>query len=1421
MNQTYYKVSFFLAGFIVLVLNRSLVHSQEIIYIHPADNASSCPTASCLTLSEYVQMFNSASVTHPTTLIFLPGEHHLSETWVIQGLSVQFLLQGQALAQVQLDMLHFLMIEDSSNIEIHSLDFILNTNSLPSTGTIGAAIRCQSSILSITDVTFVGKFHPLSASSSTIIIFNGRNIFEGNVAEQGGSIYSLDSRITILGMSLFIDNAAVQSDGSDNPAWADGGAIYCDNSTLEINGSMEFVNNTAESAGGAIAVYNSVVVVEGSVSFLKNSALFNGGACFIHKSHATFGSTTFNGNSVTSTGRLVSTEFNLDHISTNGGAIYSNHSVIHLNGTSFTNQHSSGSGGALFVSSGSITIHNVVMTNNSAVFYSGGLRGIVDREGGGSMTISGTNIFENNSGQECGGALEIVSFEMVLINGTNNFTNNYVNQGRGSALCFAGTKIVTFHGVTYIEGNIGCAVTADFRNNGTGIDSDRRTGTEIIFFGETYFVNNSYTDGGALCSRFSNISVLSTMVFDSNSATNGGAIASYDSVLIMSGDQRFISNSAARSGGAIYSENSSWIFTGNQIFEHNSAFQGGAIFCTFHNYFTMYGCQRFTSNSATEGGAIYSFANHLLKLEGDQLFEANNVLQGGGAISSYDSIWTMSGGQQFTRNEGVYGGAMALQGSTFIILSPPSTTRYTGNQAKTFGGAIYFEDSISSIQCSEISSIPKDCFLMLNESTPDYNDISLVFDRNQAGTSGSVLFGGELNYCSLYIGYTDELGSNDGRVNYNSADPLEVVRSLSTIIADSRDDTVSDITSLPVQVCKCDNKSTNCDVNLIYNLTLIPGQIFNFTLGVVGQDVSRTVVPAFVLSTGTANSSLYPPMQSIQNLCAVVSYRLLSDITDTVTQFELYPDGPCQALRGSLALSVQIMPCPPGFILVDSECRCEERLRQLNKTCYIDNLSVEREQNDIWMKPLYSGNGSYIGLLIHEGGCPFDFCINEPLNVTLTDYNVQCAHNRIGILCGSCKSTFSLAFGTLHCLPSSRCSNDYISLILVFVVAGILIVASLFLLNLTVAIGTINGLIFYANIVQANSHVFFPPGETRPLEVFVAWLNLDFGIETCFYEGMTTYVYAWLQFVFPFYVWFLMGIIIVASRYSQTATKYLGKNPVPVLATLLLLSYAKILNTIIIALSQTSVRGPNNRSQKIWLYDGEVAYFQGAHIGLGLFAILTLVLLFLPYTLLLFSGHWFQTFSNWKILSWLNKLKPLLDAYYAPFQKKGRYWVGLLLFTRLALIMTFAFNALGNDSVNLLVISSVTTALSVMKGRVYEKRANDILESSFILNLCLFSIITFYLKAGGTQEYQIYLSNVSVGIVLLTFIGIIAFHIFLRLRSTSLWKSAIKPLVLKVQRKNKANITNKEKSAVDEVPTSSTVTIELREPLLESAGANS
>ena len=102
-------------------------------------------------------------------------------------------------------------------------------------------------------------------------------------------------------------------------------------------------------------------------------------------------------------------------------------------------------------------------------------------------------------------------------------------------------------------------------------------------------------------------------------------------------------------------------------------------------------------------------------------------------------------------------------------------------------------------------------------------------------------------------------------------------------------------------------------------------------------------------------------------------------------------------------------------------------------------------------------------------------------------------------------------------------SNLYLLLLIVFALAGLLLIIFLITLNLTVSEGTINGIIFYANIVHINRSIFFPSTEANPLAIFIAWLNLDLGIETCFYNGMDAYAKAWLQFVFPVYIW-LIGL---------------------------------------------------------------------------------------------------------------------------------------------------------------------------------------------------------------------------------------------------------------------------------------------------------
>ena len=92
----------------------------------------------------------------------------------------------------------------------------------------------------------------------------------------------------------------------------------------------------------------------------------------------------------------------------------------------------------------------------------------------------------------------------------------------------------------------------------------------------------------------------------------------------------------------------------------------------------------------------------------------------------------------------------------------------------------------------------------------------------------------------------------------------------------------------------------------------------------------------------------------------------------------------------------------------------------------------------------------------------------------------------------------------------------------------------------------------------------------------------------------------------------------VVSLFTTFVSKPWKKNPVAVLATLTLLSYGKILCTIISYLFYTSLEHPDGTYHKVWLYNGEVPYFgRSDHIALGISAVGALLFLFLPYTLLM------------------------------------------------------------------------------------------------------------------------------------------------------------------------------------------------------------
>ena len=621
-------------------------------------------------------------------------------------------------------------------------------------------------------------------------------------------------------------------------------------------------------------------------------------------------------------------------------------------------------------------------------------------------------------------------------------------------------------------------------------------------------------------------------------------------------------------------------------------------------------------------------------------------------------------------------------------------------------------------------------------------DVRLVFKNNSADVAGSVLYGGAIDNCKL----------THGLDSHSSGEVFDMLVHIEDDNANSK------ISSDPFHVCPCESNHTHCNQSVISG-TVYPGETFMISVVAVGQ--RDGTVPAVIKTTTNPDSNLLGSQynQQANNTCTILSYTVFSMYP---AHLELYADGPCSTLGDKLILYLNLhQNCPPGFIISESahSCVCQPRLEKYTNNCNITNGlgQITRESSQhFWV----GYDSRFHGIILHPH-CPFGYCVSQTVHFPLNNTDIQCAYNRSGLLCGKCTTGYSFVLGTSQCKP---CTNLHLILLIPFAVMGVALILLLLVCKLTVATGTLSGLVFYANIVGVNRTVFLPVESTDAFSVFIAWLNLDFGFETCFYNGMDGYSKLWLQLVFPVYICMLVGLIILVSHYSRRFAKLLGNNPVSVLATLILLSYTKILRTLIAAIYITYLEYPTyNRG--VWLYDANIDYLSGKHIPLFLVAVLVFLFLFLPYTLLLLFGQWLQAISHLRLFSWVNsaRLKPFMDSYHAPYKAKHRYWPGLLLVLRFVLLLVFALNPQQDPNINLLAIQVGTGILIVwawVSGGVYKNWCLDTLEGSFALNLIILAAATMYTYHVSRQDgTQLAVGYISVSIALAIFITILAFQL--------------------------------------------------------------
>ena len=722
----------------------------------------------------------------------------------------------------------------------------------------------------------------------------------------------------------------------------------------------------------------------------------------------------------------------------------------------------------------------------------------------------------------------------------------------------------------------------------------------------------------------------------------------------------------------------------------------------------------------------------------------------------------LQGNVSFEKNIGFRGGALNLFDNALLFLYEGSVLRFEKNSAVRLGGAIYINTLASGVNDACVIQVLGMSQVFLNEEELQLLNLTVIFSENSAGVASNSIYGNPLYNC-FYLPETSVSHEILTFISLNSEFILyDTVFQFPSTVSNG----LAEINSDPFRVCICKNSTfvrEDCFGLTTTIRDIIPGQTFELYLNpidTVSIPVTSLLYSELEDPLGNSSAMQLGPGQDIQQLpglsnCTPVQFNVFAP-ENSLIHLKLFatPGG-----QRSTVI-VNMTSCPPGFSLAERDgrlqCVCSSFVENdLQSACNLTTYTIARPENS-WVGTVIV-NGTLE--VVYVPTCPINYCNEGVVDVDLRISDQLCVEGRTGVLCGTCRDGLSTIFGSAKC---KKCSNAWLGMIVVFALVGPLFVFLLFLLDLTVTHGTINGLIFYANIVSVNANIFFRGTGQGFLFVFLSLLNLELGFPLCFFDGMDELAKVGLQYIFPSYLLLIGGGIILLSKYSRLMQKILSRHAgLQVLTTMLYLSYSKILRSVIDTFTYVARYGERT-SELIWFFDGNVEFLSGVHIFLFILAIATLLFFVLPYIFVLTFSRLIQRFRN------STRFSARLDANLAPYKDKLRFWFGARLI--LILILYIIFSNLGTNDPSLALILQLSFIISFAFVqafiRPFKSLAVELLDMFFIVNLCfiLLGTISTMGQRSKDDDQDIQL-KVFLALAFIVACGIFGFHIM-----KTLWK---------------------------------------------------
>ena len=697
-------------------------------------------------------------------------------------------------------------------------------------------------------------------------------------------------------------------------------------------------------------------------------------------------------------------------------------------------------------------------------------------------------------------------------------------------------------------------------------------------------------------------------------------------------------------------------------------------------------------------------------------------------IAAHSTSLHLRGNAIFHNSIGKTGAAISLYQLSSLTLHEPLNAMFTDNKALLYGGAIY----------AKRNDIPGNdrCAIQLHSyrGYPTKYNINVTFARNSAVLAGSSIYATPIYNC-LYesskqwpsIGLFERFN-----LNYNET---------------ATGHGIAEISSAPMKIHSC---CSNCSIPPY--LSVYPGE--DIILNVMALDDNDKMVYSPAIATIT--SGLYKDRKTLQSdltlgdfqslvalkgcTCTRLVYNVLS--LNNIYHHAVFnlatPDN-----SPSWSVHLYIYPCPTGFNLVDGICDCDGFINRIitGAKCNITANSITISSGQ-WIGHVTISNVSGLGF---SGVCPQDNCKTGVSFINLSTPNVLCNLGKVGILCGQCRRELSAVFGSEECMV---CSNMWLLTIILYLVIGIAIVFLLLILDITIAQGYLASIIVSANIISVSIIDFLQKDGwfITTMRVFVSLLNLNIGFPLCFYNGMTMTVKTGLQFAFPIYLWLLIIGFIQLSRCSMRVANRTAASSIQVLATLIHMSFAKLLITVFDIFSYASIDTSLNSTVTVWYIDGNVVYFGDVgHIVLFCIATVTVSLITIPYIMVVTFG---AQCLRWRLV---NKFRPFIEAFHGPYKIGKGYWFGVRVASVVYVYIIFAvLRGHSTDMTILLQLVGLTVLTSIQTWiRPFKSTLVTVMDG-----ICLMTTMV-QLAVSLAYNIAIVLSMLQVPLMMV-FIGIVS-----------------------------------------------------------------